>query len=66
MTIRIVIVDDHAVVRQGLKMFLSLDSELEIVGEGINGQQAVDLVKDLSPDVVLMDLVMPACTRIPK
>jgi DNA-binding NarL/FixJ family response regulator len=64
MTIRIVIADDHAVVRQGLNMFLSLDPDLEIVGEGVNGQQAVDLVKELSPDVVLMDLLMPVMDGI--
>ena len=59
MTIRILIVDDHAVVRQGLKMFLSLDSELEIVGEAVDGRQAVALARQLQPDVVLMDLLMP-------
>jgi NarL family two-component system response regulator LiaR len=59
MTIRILIVDDHAVVRQGLKMFLSLDSELEIVGEAVDGKQAVALARQLQPDVVLMDLLMP-------
>ncbi|PJF32259.1 MAG: DNA-binding response regulator [Candidatus Thermofonsia Clade 1 bacterium] len=59
MTIRVLIVDDHAVVRQGLKMFLSLDSELEIVGEAVDGKQAVALARQLQPDVVLMDLLMP-------
>ncbi len=64
MSIRVLIVDDHAVVRQGLKMFLSLDQELEIIGEANNGQQAVELVKDLGPDVVLMDLLMPVMDGI--
>lgn len=64
MSIRIVIADDHAVVRQGLRMFLSLDPELDVVGEGNNGQQAVDLVKELAPDVVLMDLLMPVMDGI--
>jgi NarL family two-component system response regulator LiaR len=59
MTIRILIVDDHAVVRQGLRMFLSLDGELEIVGEAVDGRQAVALARQLQPDVVLMDLLMP-------
>jgi len=59
MSIRIVIADDHAVVRQGLRMLLSLDPELEIVGEAANGQQAVQAAHDLRPDVVLMDLMMP-------
>ncbi len=59
MTIRILIVDDHAVVRQGLRMFLSLDSELEVIGEAVDGKQGVMLARQLQPDVVLMDLLMP-------
>jgi NarL family two-component system response regulator LiaR len=59
MSIRILIADDHSVVRQGLRMFLSLDPELEIVGEATNGIEAVDLVRKLKPDVVLMDIIMP-------
>jgi DNA-binding NarL/FixJ family response regulator len=59
MTIRIVIADDHKVVRQGLRMFLGLDPDLEVVGEAENGVQAVELAGLLAPDVVLMDLLMP-------
>ena len=59
MPISVLIVDDHSVVRQGLKMFLSLDDDLEIVGEATNGEEAVKMVKDSQPDVVLMDLLMP-------
>lgn len=59
MTIRILIVDDHSVVRQGLRMFLGLDPGLEIIGEAGDGNQAIGLARDLKPDVVLMDLVMP-------
>ena len=59
MTIRILIADDHSVVRQGLKMFLGLDPELEVVGEAANGEEAVRKAGELHPDVVLMDLLMP-------
>src|SRR5215213_2307753 len=64
MSIRILIVDDHAVVRQGLRMFLGLDSDLEIIGEAVNGKQAVEMAKQLAPDVVLMDLLMPVMDGI--
>jgi NarL family two-component system response regulator LiaR len=59
MSIRILIVDDHAVVRQGLKMFLALDDELEVIGEAANGEEAIRRARELAPDVVLMDLLMP-------
>lgn len=64
MSIRILLVDDHAVVRQGLKMFLGLDPDLEVVGEAENGEEAVRLTRELSPDVVLMDLLMPVMDGI--
>ncbi len=53
------IVDDHAVVRQGLRMFLGTDAELQIVGEAGDGAEALPLAASLHPDVVLMDLLMP-------
>ena len=59
MAIRILTVDDHAVVRQGLRMFLTLDPELEVVGEAVNGREAIHKTRHLRPDVVLMDLLMP-------
>jgi DNA-binding NarL/FixJ family response regulator len=59
MSIRVLIADDHAVVRQGLRMFLGLDPEFEIVGEAADGVQAVKQAQQLNPDVVLMDLLMP-------
>ena len=64
MAIRVLITDDHGVVRQGLRMFLSLDPELEVVGEAANGQEAVAMARELEPDVVLMDLLMPVMDGI--
>lgn len=57
--IRVLIVDDHPVVRQGLRSFLSSREGIEVVGEAGDGEQAVAEVERLGPDVVLMDLVMP-------
>jgi NarL family two-component system response regulator LiaR len=57
--IRVLIVDDHAVVRSGLSAFLSVYADLELVGEAAGGLQAVDSCARACPDVVLMDLVMP-------
>ena len=59
MTIRVLVADDHSVVRKGLRTFLSLDSELEIVGEASDGEEAVKMAHQLRPDVVLMDIKMP-------
>jgi NarL family two-component system response regulator LiaR len=59
MSVRVLIADDHGVVRQGLRMYLALDPEIEVVGEACNGLQALSLARDLKPDVVLMDLLMP-------
>jgi two-component system, NarL family, response regulator LiaR len=56
---RVLLCDDHSVVRQGLKMFLALDQGLEVIGEANNGAQALELIEQLRPDVVIMDLVMP-------
>ena len=64
MSIRILTVDDHSVVRQGLRMFLALDEELEVVGEAADGREAVRLAHELQPDVVLMDLLMPGMDGI--
>ena len=57
--IRVLIVDDHAVVRQGLRTFLSLQDGIDVVGEASGGREAVAAAQRLRPDVVLMDLVMP-------
>lgn len=57
--IRVMLVDDHAVVRSGLSAFLLASDDLELVGEASNGERAVQACQELQPDVVLMDLVMP-------
>jgi NarL family two-component system response regulator LiaR len=62
--IRVLITDDHGVVRQGLRMFLSLDPDIQVVGEASNGREALAMVRDLEPDVVLMDLLMPVMDGI--
>jgi DNA-binding NarL/FixJ family response regulator len=57
--ITILVVDDHAVVREGLRAFLSLQDGFEIVGEAADGEEALERAEELDPDVILMDLVMP-------
>jgi NarL family two-component system response regulator LiaR len=57
--IRVLIADDQPVVRQGLRTFLELHDDIEVVGEAEDGERALEAVAALSPDVVLMDLVMP-------
>ena len=57
--IRILVVDDHAIVREGLRILLTEEPRLELIGEAVNGIEAVDQAKKLKPDVILMDLVMP-------
>ena len=64
MAIRILIADDHTVVRQGLRMFLALDPELEVIGEAADGAEALKMTRQLKPDVVLMDLLMPVMDGI--
>ena len=62
--IRILLVDDHAIVRDGIRSLLKTQPDIEVVGEADNGQAAVSLVGALEPDVVLMDLVMPGMDGI--
>ena len=57
--ITILIVDDQGLIRQGLRALLELESDIKIVGEAENGQIAIDLVKELQPNVILMDIRMP-------
>ncbi len=62
--IRVLLVDDHTVVRQGLRMVLSLEPGLEVVGEAADGREAVEQAAALGPQVVLMDLLMPVMTGV--
>jgi two-component system, NarL family, response regulator LiaR len=62
--IRILVVDDHAVVREGLRAFLALQEGFEIVGEAADGEEALERAAELDPDVILMDLVMPRCDGV--
>jgi two-component system response regulator NreC len=57
--IRVLVVDDHTIVRDGICALLALAGDIEVVGEATNGSEAIKIVKDLHPDVVLMDIAMP-------
>ena len=57
--ITVLLADDHAVVREGLRALLALEEDIEIVGEAQDGREAVELARKTSPDVVVMDLAMP-------
>lgn len=62
--IRVLIVDDHQVVRQGFAVFLKAFPDLEFVGEAVNGVEAVELAGTLQPDVILMDMIMPRLSGV--
>src|SRR4051794_33347944 len=57
--ITVLLIDDHRVVRQGLRDFLELKEDIEVVGEASSGEDGVQMARELLPDVVMMDLVMP-------
>lgn len=57
--IRVLIADDHAVVRDGIRSVLSLQRDMQVIGEAVNGKEALEKTMDLVPDVVVMDIVMP-------
>ena len=56
---RLIIAEDHTILREGLRALIGSDPELEIIGEAIDGRDAVSCVEELAPDLVLMDLSMP-------
>ena len=62
--LRVLLVDDHAMVRRGLATFLKIYDDLELAGEAVDGKEALDLCEQTKPDVVLMDLVMPGMDGI--
>ena len=64
MTIRILLVDDHPIVRQGLKTLLEGHSGWEVIGEASDGAEAVEKAKDLNPDVMVLDVTMPKMNGI--
>ena len=64
MTIRVVIADDHTVVRKGIRDLLSDEEDITVVGEARNGHEAVDLALALHPDVVVMDIAMPELSGV--
>src|SRR5262245_43961646 len=64
MTIRVLIVDDHAIVRQGLRLLLEAQADLDVAGEATDGQMAIQMAQQLRPDVILMDLTMPGMSGL--
>ena len=63
-SVRVLIVDDHQVVREGLRRMLEMETGIEVVGEACDGQDAIDKAANLSPDVITMDLKMPGIDGI--
>lgn len=62
--IRILIVDDQALVREGMASLLALEEDLQVVGQAVNGEEAIRLAQELLPDIVLMDVRMPVCDGV--
>lgn len=64
MPIKVLVVDDHQMVREGLKLLLAAEPDLELVGQALDGQQAIEMVDELQPDVVVMDIGLPVMDGI--
>jgi len=64
MAVKILLADDHEVVRQGLRTILKARPDWEIIGEAENGQQAIDAVRELRPDIVILDITMPVMSGL--
>ncbi|MDR5694407.1 MAG: response regulator transcription factor [Armatimonadota bacterium] len=62
--IRVLVADDHTIVREGIRMILTAQPDIEVVGEAANGQEAIELTRKLRPDVVVMDISMPGVSGI--
>lgn len=62
--IRVVLADDHSLIRKGIKSVLQFEDNIDIVGEGVNGEEALNLVKTLLPDILIMDINMPIMSGI--
>lgn len=62
--IRVLVVDDHSVVREGIHALLSLQDDIEVIGEAFDGEDAINKVRQLSPDVTLMDIIMPVMSGL--
>jgi DNA-binding NarL/FixJ family response regulator len=63
-SIRVLLADDHRVVRRGIREFLEEENDLQVVAEAENGLQAIDLVRTHQPDVAVLDIQMPGCNGI--
>jgi DNA-binding NarL/FixJ family response regulator len=59
MTIKILLADDHGIVREGLRFLLEKEADIKVVGEAEDGQKAIELVRQLLPDIIIMDITMP-------
>lgn len=62
--IRVLIADDHAIVREGLISALSLENDIDIVGQAANGREAIEKATELQPDIIIMDISMPGCNGL--